>query len=68
MVTHDFIVSFSTMNDLEGVSTHIHDKISSLQHLLDLSGGTWFWVLQDQVRVSPPGPSSGLWQSWEERG
>ncbi|XP_003976041.1 SKA complex subunit 1 [Takifugu rubripes] len=25
------------MNDLEGVSTHIHDKISSLQHLLDLS-------------------------------
>lgn len=32
------------MNDLERASTHIHDKISSLKHLLDLSGATWYRV------------------------
>lgn len=35
-----FSLSFSRMNDLERTSTHIHDKISSLQQLLDLSGAT----------------------------
>lgn len=36
-----FFLSFSKMNDLERASTHIYDKISSLKHLLDLSGTTW---------------------------
>lgn len=55
-------LSLSTMNDLERASTHIHDKISSLKHLLDLSGavlvafhtGGASWSVPTSDRCSPP--------------
>lgn len=45
-----FFLSFSKMNDLERASTHIHDKISSLKHLLDMSGATWCRVLAESCQ------------------